>query len=78
MVFRKDNAADGGFNRWTINGAAFPDTMQMVEPILRLTPGHRYRLRMHNESDDIHPPFHRFELTQDRRQQRAIQPRRAA
>ena len=66
MVFRKDNAADGGFNRWTINGAAFPDTMQMVEPILRLTPGHRYRLRMHNESDDIHPIHlhrHSFELT---------------
>jgi FtsP/CotA-like multicopper oxidase with cupredoxin domain len=25
MVFAKDNAADGGFNRWTINGVAYPD-----------------------------------------------------
>src|SRR5437870_2124368 len=24
MTFAKDNAADGGFNRWTINGVAFP------------------------------------------------------
>ncbi|MEA2773283.1 MAG: hypothetical protein QOD93_6245 [Acetobacteraceae bacterium] len=66
MVFAKDNAADGGFNRWTINGAAYPDTMEMVEPMLRLTPGHRYRLRMRNASDDIHPIHlhrHSFELT---------------
>ena len=55
VVFAKDNAADHGFNRWTINGVAF-DTMEMgVQPMLRLTPGRRYRLRMRNESDDIHP-----------------------
>ena len=66
MVFAKDNAADDGFNRWTINGAAYPNTMEMVEPILRLTQGRRYRLRMRNESDDIHPIHlhrHSFELT---------------
>jgi FtsP/CotA-like multicopper oxidase with cupredoxin domain len=66
MVFAKQNAADGGFNRWTINGAAYPDMMQMVEPMLRLTKGARYRFRMRNESDDIHPThLHRrsFELT---------------
>jgi FtsP/CotA-like multicopper oxidase with cupredoxin domain len=67
MVFAKDNAADHGFNRWTINGVAFPDTMDMgVQPMLRLTPGRRYRLRMRNESDDIHPIHlhrHSFELT---------------
>jgi FtsP/CotA-like multicopper oxidase with cupredoxin domain len=66
MVFVKDNAADGGFNRWTINGAAYPDTMQMVDPMLRLTAGRRYRLHMRNESDDIHPIHlhrHSFELT---------------
>jgi FtsP/CotA-like multicopper oxidase with cupredoxin domain len=66
MVFAKDNAADGGFNRWTINGAAYPDTMELVDPILRLTKGRRYRLRMRNESDDIHPIHlhrHSFELT---------------
>ena len=66
MAFAKENAADGGFNRWTINGAAYPDTMQMVEPMLRATRGRRYRLRMRNESDDIHPIHlhrHSFELT---------------
>ena len=66
MVFVKDNAADHGFNRWTINGVAYPNAMQMVEPMLRLAPGRRYRLRMRNESDDIHPIHlhrHSFELT---------------
>jgi FtsP/CotA-like multicopper oxidase with cupredoxin domain len=66
MVFAKDNAADNGFNRWTINGTAYPNTMEMSEPMLRLTQGRRYRLRMRNESDDIHPIHlhrHSFELT---------------
>jgi FtsP/CotA-like multicopper oxidase with cupredoxin domain len=66
MVFAKDNAADNGFNRWTINGAAYPDTMRMEPPMLRLTAGRRYRLRMRNQSDDIHPIHlhrHSFELT---------------
>ena len=67
MLFVKENAADHGFNRWTINGVAFPDTMAMpVPPMLRLTPGRRYRLHMRNESDDIHPIHlhrHSFELT---------------
>jgi FtsP/CotA-like multicopper oxidase with cupredoxin domain len=66
MVFAKDNAADNGFNRWTINGAAYPETMEMAEPMLRLMQGRRYQLRMRNESDDIHPIHlhrHSFELT---------------
>jgi FtsP/CotA-like multicopper oxidase with cupredoxin domain len=66
MVFAKDNAADNGFNRWTINGAAWPDTMEKAAPMFRLTPGRRYRLRMRNASDDIHPIHlhrHSFELT---------------
>ena len=40
--------------------------MEMVEPMLRLTQGRRYRLRMRNASDDIHPIHlhrHSFELT---------------
>ncbi len=66
MLFAKDNAADGGFNRWTINGAAYPDTMEMVKPMLTLVQGRRYRLRLRNQSDDIHPIHlhrHSFELT---------------
>ncbi len=65
LVFAKDNAADGGFNRWTINGAAYPDTMKMALPMLRLAKGCRYRLRLRNASDDIHPIHlhrHSFEL----------------
>ena len=30
MIFAKDNAAEEGFNRWTINGKAYPMT-QAVE-----------------------------------------------
>ena len=65
MTFAKDNAASGGFNRWTINGMAYPDSMVMTEPMFHVRQGGRYRLRMRNESDDIHPVHlhrHSFEL----------------
>ena len=64
MLFAKDNAADHGFNRWTINGAAFD--MKTMPVSWRLQHGRRYRLRMRNASDDIHPMHlhrHTFELT---------------
>jgi FtsP/CotA-like multicopper oxidase with cupredoxin domain len=64
MTFAKDNAALKGFNRWTINGVAFDD--QHMAPMFRLQKGKRYRLRMANASDDIHPIHlhrHSFELT---------------
>jgi FtsP/CotA-like multicopper oxidase with cupredoxin domain len=64
MLFAKDNAADHGFNRWTINGTAFD--MKTMPVSWRLQRGHRYRLRMRNASDDIHPMHlhrHIFELT---------------
>jgi FtsP/CotA-like multicopper oxidase with cupredoxin domain len=66
MTFAKDNAADEGFNRWTINGAAYPMTQGVVPASFHLHEGKRYRLRMHNASDDIHPVHlhrHSFELT---------------
>jgi FtsP/CotA-like multicopper oxidase with cupredoxin domain len=66
MVFAKDNAADQGFNRWTINGAAYPSTGEMTRAAFHLTEGKRYRIRMRNSSDDIHPIHlhrHSFELT---------------
>jgi FtsP/CotA-like multicopper oxidase with cupredoxin domain len=63
MLFEKRNAAVDGFNQWTINGAAF----SMVNaPMFHLREGRRYRLRMRNASDDIHPIHlhrHSFELT---------------
>ena len=64
MTFAKDNAALGGFNRWTINGVAFDDAR--MDPMFRLKRGRRYRLRLRNASDDIHPVHlhrHSFELT---------------
>jgi FtsP/CotA-like multicopper oxidase with cupredoxin domain len=73
MTFTKQNAADGGFNLWAINGSVFsradmdklPSDGGMA-PAHRLQRGKRYRLRMRNASDDIHPVhLHRdsFELT---------------
>ena len=56
--------AGGGFNRWTINDVAFD--MQAMNPMFHLNHGKRYRLRMYNASDDIHPMHlhrHSFEIT---------------
>jgi len=64
MRFDKRNAAAQGFNEWTINGVPF--SMDKVEPMFRLHAGRRYRLRVQNASDDIHPIHlhrHSFELT---------------
>jgi FtsP/CotA-like multicopper oxidase with cupredoxin domain len=66
MIFAKENAAEEGFNRWTINGAAFPMSQEIVPASFHLKEGKRYRLRMRNASDDIHPIHlhrHSFELT---------------
>ncbi len=66
MIFVKDNAAEEGFNRWTINGIAYPMTGQMVPSSFQVKQGMRYRIRMRNASDDIHPIHlhrHSFELT---------------
>ena len=69
MTFAKDNAAEEGFNRWTINGVAFPTKGmfgEMIPATFHLKEGKRYRLRFHNASDDIHPVHlhrHSFELT---------------
>jgi FtsP/CotA-like multicopper oxidase with cupredoxin domain len=53
MMFTKDNAASHGFNEWRINDVAF--SMDKMEPMFHLHRGKRYRLRMSNASDDIHP-----------------------
>jgi FtsP/CotA-like multicopper oxidase with cupredoxin domain len=66
MVFAKDNAADAGFNRWTINGAAYPNAQMTATPSHHLKQGKRYRIKMRNASDDIHPIHlhrHSFEVT---------------
>ena len=66
MTFAKDNAAEEGFNRWTINGVAYPMTGESAPAAFHLTQGKRCRIRMKNASDDIHPIHlhrHTFELT---------------
>jgi FtsP/CotA-like multicopper oxidase with cupredoxin domain len=64
MAFTKNNAANQGFNEWRINDVAF--STEKMEPMFHLRQGKRYRLRMRNASDDIHPVHlhrHSFELT---------------
>ena len=66
LTFAKDNAAEEGFNRWTINNVAYPMTGEISQASFHLKEGKRYRIRMRNESDDIHPIHlhrHSFELT---------------
>ena len=64
MTIVKHNAAAHGFNRWTINGKAF--SMEAMTPAFTLRQGKRYRLKLRNASDDIHPLHlhrHSIELT---------------
>jgi FtsP/CotA-like multicopper oxidase with cupredoxin domain len=64
MLFTKQQAADKGFNRWLINGVAFD--MMSMKPMFHVKEGKRYRLRMSNASDDLHPMHlhrHSFEIT---------------
>jgi FtsP/CotA-like multicopper oxidase with cupredoxin domain len=66
MTFAKDNAAIDGFNRWTINGISYAMDQMMATPSFHLKEGKRYRLRMRNASDDIHPIHlhrHTFEIS---------------
>ncbi len=66
MIFVKDNAAEEGFNRWTINGTAYPMSNEMAPASFHLKEDKRYRIHMRNASDDIHPIHlhrHSFELT---------------
>jgi FtsP/CotA-like multicopper oxidase with cupredoxin domain len=66
MLFEKQNAALDGFNQWTINGAAYSLNQVMAEPAFHVREGKRYRIRLRNASDDIHPVHlhrHTFELT---------------
>jgi FtsP/CotA-like multicopper oxidase with cupredoxin domain len=64
MLIVKNNGALGGFNEWTLNGEAF--SMASMKPLYTVHRGRRYRLKVRNASDDIHPLHlhrHTFELT---------------
>lgn len=63
MTVVKHNGALDGFNQWTLNGEAF--SMDAMKPRYRVQQGRRYRLKIRNGSDDIHPLHlhrHSFEL----------------
>jgi FtsP/CotA-like multicopper oxidase with cupredoxin domain len=53
LLIEKRNADGDGFNVWTLNGAAFD--MNTAKPVFELARGRRYRLRLRNATDDIHP-----------------------
>ena len=62
--FAKQNAAAQGFNLWSINDQVFSG--ERMTAVYHLRQGQRYRVRMRNASDDIHPIHlhrHSFELT---------------
>jgi FtsP/CotA-like multicopper oxidase with cupredoxin domain len=60
LVFESKFQGHGAMERWTINGASYPDAR--VAPLIR---GRRYRLQFINHSADDHPVHlhrHSFEL----------------
>lgn len=64
MTFTKRNAAEHGFNLWAINDVV--SSRESMTAAYHLKQGKRYRIRMRNASDDIHPIHlhrHSFELT---------------
>ena len=50
MVFEKIPGGSGKFNLWLVNGKPYPHEREFV-----LEKGVRYRLTMHNRTDDAHP-----------------------
>src|SRR5262249_52053588 len=64
MTVTQERAAVNGFSRWLINGIAFPRSD--MRPTFSLRRGQRYRLRVRNATEDVHPIHlhrHTFEIT---------------
>ena len=64
LLVGKRNADRDGFNVWTLNDASFD--MRTGTPQFELKLGARYRLRLRNGTDDVHPIHlhrHTFEVT---------------
>jgi FtsP/CotA-like multicopper oxidase with cupredoxin domain len=53
LVLTRHDAARSGFNRWSVNGAAF--SAADPKPVFRVQYGACYRLKIHNTSDEIVP-----------------------
>ncbi len=63
IVLTRHDAARSGLNRWSVNGASF--SAADARPLLHVRQGLRYRLRIHNTSDEIlplHLQRHRLEV----------------
>jgi FtsP/CotA-like multicopper oxidase with cupredoxin domain len=63
MVLTRHEAARSGFNRWSVNGTSF--STADPQPAFRVQRGSRYRLKIHNTSDEIIPMHlqrHRLQL----------------
>lgn len=66
MLIEKINAAEEGFNRWTINGVSYPMDSAPAPAAFHLHESKRYRIHLRNASDDIHPIHlhrHSFEIS---------------
>jgi len=64
MTILKENASAHGFNVWTLNGEAF--SLASMKPMYTVRQGRRYRLKLRNATDDVHPVHlhrHSFEVT---------------
>ncbi len=64
LKFTAQSGGADGFDRFAINGQSF--SMPKMQPLLNLRSGRRYRLRLRNATDDVHPIHlhrHNFELT---------------
>jgi FtsP/CotA-like multicopper oxidase with cupredoxin domain len=53
MVLTRHPAARSGLNRWSVNGMSFSSADP--QPSFRVRAGSRYRLQIHNTSDEIIP-----------------------
>ena len=53
MVLTQHPAARSGFNRWSVNGMSFSSADP--QPLFRLRAGSRYRLQIHNTSEEVIP-----------------------
>ena len=53
LVLTRQEAARSGFNCWSVNGTSF--STADPRPVFRVRRGHRYRLKIHNTSDEIIP-----------------------
>jgi len=64
LLIEKRNAEQDGFNVWTLNGHSYDMNSRTAQ--FNLTHGLRYRFRLSNATDDIHPIHlhrHTFEIT---------------